>query len=101
LTLVLNTQFEWAFVEAIRSRKISCDAVVRVYSARIEGVNPKLNAVVQLCSDRAIAEAWAADQALARNELEGPFTASIEIKSRPYSISSSDQGRRELLQQSD
>ena len=58
---------------AIRSREISCEEMVRLCIARIEQVNPKLNAVVQLCSDRAIAEARAADQALARSELKGPL----------------------------
>ena len=47
--------------------------MLRACIARIEQVNPKLNAVVQLCSDRAIVEARAADQALARSELKGPL----------------------------
>jgi amidase len=59
--------------QAIRSRELSCDEVIRTHIARIEEVNPKLNAVVQLCSDRAIEEARAADQALARGELNGPL----------------------------
>lgn len=59
--------------ETIRSREVSCEEVIRAYIARIEEVNPKLNAVVQLCSDRAITEARAADQALARNEVTGPL----------------------------
>jgi len=53
----------------------SCEQMVRACIARIEQVNPKLNAVVQLCSDRAIVEARAADQALARGELKDPCTA--------------------------
>jgi amidase len=58
---------------AIRSREISSEEVVCAYIARIEEVNPKLNAVVQLCSHRAITEARAADQAVARNEVKGPL----------------------------
>ena len=52
-----------------------CEEMVRACIARIEEVNPKLNAAVQFCSHRAIAEAFAADQALARSELKGPSTA--------------------------
>jgi amidase len=59
--------------EAIRSREISCEEVIRAHIARIEEVNTKLNAVIQLCFDRAIEEASAADRALARNELKGPL----------------------------
>jgi amidase len=67
--------------QAIRSRELSCDEVIRTHIARIEEVNPKLNAVVQLCSDRAIEEARAADQALARGEVKGPMHgAPITIK---------------------
>ena len=49
--------------------------MLRACIARIEQVNPKLNAVVQLCSDRAIVEARAADQSFARSELKGRCTA--------------------------
>jgi amidase len=72
----VNDVVKWTatrIAEAIGSRKVSCEEVIRAYIERIEEVNPKLNAVVQLCSDRAIAEACAADQALARNELKGPL----------------------------
>jgi amidase len=60
-------------VEVIRSRELSCETIIREHIARIEEVNPKLNAVVQLCSDRAIEEARAADRALSRDEPKGPL----------------------------
>jgi amidase len=47
--------------------------MIRAYIARIEEVNPKLNAVVQLCLERALAEARNGDKAIARNELTGPL----------------------------
>jgi amidase len=54
--------------QAIRSRKLSCETVIREHVARIEEVNPKLNAVVQLCLERAMKEARSADEALSRDE---------------------------------
>jgi amidase len=59
--------------ETIRSREISCEELISAYIRRIEEVNPSLNAVVQLCADRAIIEARVADQALAGNEPQGPL----------------------------
>jgi amidase len=59
--------------ETIRSRAISCEELISARIRRIEEVNPNLNAVVQLCTDRAMNEARAADQALARHELKGPL----------------------------
>ena len=43
------------------------------YLQRIEEVNPKLNAVVQLTADAARAEAREADAALAHGEIKGPL----------------------------
>jgi amidase len=47
---------------AIRSGKMSSEVAVRAYLDRIDSVNPRLNAVVQLRRDAAIAEARAADK---------------------------------------
>ncbi len=38
---------------AIRERRVSSQEVVEAHLARIEQVNPVLNAVVQLCAERA------------------------------------------------
>ena len=59
--------------KAIRERQISSEELVRACIKRIEEVNPKLNAVVQLPAARALAEARAADRALARGEIRGPL----------------------------
>ncbi|HJS72705.1 MAG TPA: amidase, partial [Vicinamibacteria bacterium] len=58
---------------AIRSRTISSEEVVRSCLDRIEAVNGKLNAVVQLDADEALARAREADQAIARGESKGPL----------------------------
>lgn len=58
---------------AIRAREVSSAEVVDAHLARIAEVNPSLNAVVQLCAERARAEAAAADAALARGDELGPL----------------------------
>ena len=55
----------------IRARKISSVEAVRLCLGRIEQVNPTLNAVVTLCRERALAEAAAADAALAAGRNTG------------------------------
>ncbi len=62
-----------ALADAIRTKRVSSEEVVRTHLARIEEVNPKLNAVVQLVADRALEEAREADAALAKGELKGPL----------------------------
>ena len=59
--------------QLIREKKISAHDAVEAYIARITLVNPKLNAVVQTCFDRARAEAGAAEAALAAGRIVGPL----------------------------
>ena len=58
-----------AFAQAIRAKAVPSVEVVTAPLARIEAVNPKLNAVVQLTADAALDQARQADTALARGEL--------------------------------
>src|SRR6266850_7651551 len=51
-----------ALAAALRRGEVSSEAVTRAYLDRIEAVNPKLNAVVQLRAEAALAEARAADR---------------------------------------
>ncbi len=62
-----------ALADAIRTKRLSSEEVVKAHLDRIEEVNPKLNAVVQLVADRALEEAREADAALAKGELNGPL----------------------------
>jgi amidase len=55
----------------IRSRDVSAREVMTAHLARIERVNPKVNAIVTLVADRALAEAARADERLARGEQTG------------------------------
>lgn len=58
---------------AIRNKHVSSVEVVKAYLERIEAVNPRINAVVQLRAEAALEEAQAYDQALARDEIKGPL----------------------------
>ena len=59
--------------QAIRAGEISSVEVTEAFVRRISEVNPKLNAVVQVCADSALSEAARADRALARGECFGPL----------------------------
>lgn len=59
--------------QAIVAKKISSEEVIHAHLRRIEVVNPRLNAVVQVATDSALMEARKADQALARGEIRGPL----------------------------
>ncbi|MFD0803378.1 amidase, partial [Streptomonospora algeriensis] len=49
----------------LRAREVSAREVVGAHLERIEAVNPRINAVVTLCGERAVEEAHAADELLA------------------------------------
>ena len=57
----------------IRAKKITSVEAVKLCYKRIDEVNPKLNAVVFTCRERALAEAQAADEALAKGKILGPL----------------------------
>ena len=59
--------------EQIRAKKVSAKEAVTAYYQRIDAVNPKINAVVQFCRERAYQEADAADAALASGKILGPL----------------------------
>lgn len=65
----------------IRTRTISCEEVVDAHLQRIEEVNPKLNAVVQMTADTARAQAREADADLSRGVIKGPLHGvSVTVK---------------------
>lgn len=69
----LTTYSATGLARAIRNKEFSVLDVVDSHLSRIEAVNPRLNAVVNLASDAAIAGACKADDALARGEMFGPL----------------------------
>ena len=57
----------------IRAGRVGAREVAEACLARIEAVNPALNAVVQLVADRALAEADACDRQAAKGQFQGPL----------------------------
>jgi amidase len=58
---------------AIRDRDLGCVEVMEAFLARIEAVNPLLNAIVTLHPELALREAAAADAARGRDDPPGPL----------------------------
>ncbi|HSE03853.1 MAG TPA: amidase [Methylomirabilota bacterium] len=59
--------------DMIRRREVSCREAVSAALARLDAVNPRINAVVRPLHEQALAEAAAADQVLARGGPVGPL----------------------------
>jgi amidase len=62
-----------ALARAIRNKEVSSEEVVNAHLQRIEAVNPRLNAVVQIVAAEALGQARAADAALASGTVRGPL----------------------------
>jgi len=62
-----------ALAQRIREKKVSSRDAVIACLARIANVNTQLNAVVQLCAERALMEAKEADGLLAQGRPRGPL----------------------------
>jgi amidase len=60
-------------VALLRSKKISAREVMQAHLSQIERVNPKVNAIVTLVAERAIADAAKADEAIAHGRPLGPL----------------------------
>ena len=73
---MVNELWRWGAVElarAIRAREISSREAVESCLARVEAVNPRINAIVDLMADEARAAADAADAAVAKGGELGPL----------------------------
>ncbi len=57
----------------IQSRELSSTSIVSACLTRIEELNPSLNALVQVCGESALAQAWEADRAVAQGQYWGPL----------------------------
>jgi amidase len=57
----------------LRAKQVSAREVVAAHLARIEAVNPAVNAIVTLTAERALDQAGVADAAAARGEFLGPL----------------------------
>ena len=95
-----------ALARAIRERQLSSLEVVEAHLARIEGVNPKLNAIAQLVADNALQEAAEADAALARGDPLGalhgvPFTVKDWIETAGVICAAGSVERRDFVPRRD
>lgn len=68
----------WALTAAetaaqVRAGRLAAEAAAEAALARLEAVNPALNAVVETCAEGALAEARAVDAALAEGRDPGPL----------------------------
>src|SRR5689334_404522 len=91
---------------AIRSKKVSAVEVVEAHLRRVEEVNPQINAVVTLCAERALAEAQAADAAMANGETLGPLhgvpiTLKDNLDTAGVRSTGGTQGRANFIPQQD
>ncbi|WP_051305549.1 amidase [Desulfogranum mediterraneum] len=68
-----NQQSLSSLASAIQTNQVSSREVVESYLRQIRRVNPKLNAVVRLSAESALAQATRADQALTKGTLLGPL----------------------------
>jgi len=95
---------EWIYKSAaamaagIRKKEISAHELVAACLRRIEDVNPRLNAVVQVCAEQALAEARHADQMLAQGNVIGPlhgvpFTLKDAIEAKGIICTGGTEGR--------
>ncbi|MGD0223830.1 MAG: amidase [Terriglobia bacterium] len=95
-----------AMAEAIRMKRISAHELVRDCLGRIEEVNPRLNAVVQVVPERALNDARDADQALARGDAIGPlhgvpFTLKDAIETKGVICTGGTEGRSHYVPHED
>ena len=60
-------------VARLKRRQVSARDVMRAHLARIERVNPTVNAIVTLAAERAMEAAGKADERAARRETLGPL----------------------------
>ena len=60
-------------VRMIRRKDVSVTEVMEAHLAQVDRVNPTVNAIVTYHPDRALDQARKADEAIARNEAQGPL----------------------------
>ncbi|MBS0455203.1 MAG: amidase family protein [Proteobacteria bacterium] len=75
----MNTQaplWQWQatdIAEAVRRRDISCKEVTASVLARVDAINPRINALTEVLTQEALASAEAADQLVASGAVLGPL----------------------------
>ena len=98
----LTTTSAVRLASAIRRGEVSCVEVMDAYLRRIEALNPRLNAIVQLNANVARAAAAASDRALRRRQHVGPLhgvpiTVKDSFDTAGIITSAGTTGRRSLV----
>jgi len=91
---------------SVRAKDLSALEVTKAHLARLDVVNPKINAVVQEFPDAALAEAQKVDAALARGEDPGPLcgvpvTIKVNVDQAGHATTNGIRLQEELIAQSD
>src|ERR1700689_3554630 len=86
----------------IRSKKVSAKQAASAALARLDAVNPSINAVVDHRSDDVLAQAAAIDAAIARNEDVGPLagvpvTVKVNIDQQGFATTNGIKLQRDLI----
>jgi amidase len=89
----------------VRSREISATEVAQAALARLDAVNPALNAVVEHRPDEVLARAREVDQAIARGEPVGPLAGvsvaiKVNIDQAGFATTNGLRGQKDLLARS-
>ncbi|PTY07885.1 amidase [Opitutaceae bacterium EW11] len=92
--------------QLIREKKISSTEAVQAFIARQDAINDRLNAVVMNCHERALAEAKAADEALARGDIKGalhgvPMTIKDSLDTEGVISTGATYGRQQYIPKKD
>lgn len=95
-----------AIAKAIRIKLISSEEITKVFLDRINQVNPKINAVVQMSADKALIAARAADHYLANGNEPGPLhgvpmTIKDSFNTKDLISSAGTLGRAEYIPEKD
>jgi amidase len=90
--------------QLIAAKTVSSEEVVSAYLARIGQVNPAINAVVTLCSERALEEARRADKELQQGICRGPWhgvpmTIKDSLDTAGVKSTAGTEGRRDFVPQ--
>jgi len=88
--------------QRIKAREVSSVEVVRSSLARLDAVNPQLNAVVDGCADEALDAAALADAALANGEATGPLhgvpvTIKVNVDQRGHATTNGVEAYRSVV----
>ena len=95
-----------ALAALIRSRQLSATEATQATLARIDRLNPALNAIVQRRDDAALAEARAIDAQLARGEDPGPLagvpvTVKVNIDQKGFATTNGLRIQKDLIADQD